>query len=223
MKTIIINGAGSEIAKKTIEQFKGKYRLYTISRHENYIGDNITNYNAKNLDDLENILKNIDDKCLTWVHFGALRHQSLLVNNSLDTLSSSIDVNFLPNFIAVKYLASKMISNKYGRFIFINSSKADQGDIGSFSYSLGKGCNDTLQKSIVLELSRFNITANTLLLGYFDTNMWNNLDSEIQRKLISEVPNKSLSDIESISNSIEFLINNPSVNNAKIKIDNGII
>jgi hypothetical protein len=62
-----------------------------------------------------------------------------------------------------------------------------------------------------------------LLLGYFDTNMWNNLDPIIRKNLISEVPNKSLSDINSISSTIDYLINNPSVNNAKIKIDNGLI
>lgn len=223
MKTIIVNGAGSDIAKYCINQLKDKYKIIAISRNTKYKDVNIINYNCNSLNELEVILKNIQEKYLTWVHFGAIRHQSLLINNDINTLDQSIKVNFLPNFIATKFLSSKMISDNFGRFIFINSSKAHMGDIGSFAYSLGKGCNDTLQKNIVLELSRFNITANTLMLGYFDTSMWKNLSSNIQKKLISEVPNKSLSDLSSISSSIDLLINNPSINNTNLKIDNGLI
>lgn len=223
MKTIIINGAGSDVAKHCIQVLKKKYKLITISRTTIHEGDNILNFNLNNLNDLKNLLEKLNENFLTWIHFGAIREQSLLIDNDLESIQKSIDINFLPNFYAVKYLTPKMISKKFGRFIFVNSSKANLGDVGSFAYSLGKGCNNTLQKNIVLELSRFNITSNTLFLGYFDTNMWKNLDPIIKKKLISEVPNKSLSDINSISSTIDYLINNPSVNNAKIKIDNGLI
>ena len=86
---------------------------------------------------------------------------------------------------------------------------------------MGKRSNLILQNQIVIEYSRFGITANTLSLGFFDTNLWNRLDDKLKKNLLNKVPTKRLSDPACIAPTIELLINQPSLNNNILKLDDG--
>ena len=143
------------------------------------------------------------------------------MNTDNASLIKDQDLNFNINFQASKILIPKMIANKYGRFIFISSSRALLGDIGIFSYSYGKRANLSLQNQIVIEYSRFGITANTLSLGFFDTKLWQSLDKKIRNNLLKRVPSGKLSDPSSIAPTIELIINNPTINNNVLKLDDG--
>ena len=185
---IIICGAGSKLAKNTIQYLSKNHNLVTISRFEKYSGKNITNINVENYNDVPNIIKELAEKNYVWVNFVAHSSNNLLVNTDNASLIKDQDLNFNINFQASKILIPKMIANKYGRFIFISSSRALLGDIGIFSYSYGKRANLSLQNQIVIEYSRFGITANTLSLGFFDTKLWQSLDKKIRNNLLKRVP-----------------------------------
>jgi len=218
---IIICGAGSKLAKHTIKNLSNKYEIVAISRNEKHEGKNITNINLRDYSELSNILKSLNGKNYVWINFVAHSSNNLLVNSDKLSLLKDQDLNFSTNFLSSKILIPKMIANKYGRFIFISSSRALQGDVGIFSYSLGKRSNLSLQDQIVMEYSRFGITANTLSLGFFNTKLWQKLDEKLKKNLLNRVPNKRLSDPACIAPTIELLINQPSLNNNILKLDDG--
>ena len=61
---IIICGAGSKLAKNTIQYLSKNHNLVTISRFEKYSGKNITNINVENYNDVPNIIKELAEKNL---------------------------------------------------------------------------------------------------------------------------------------------------------------
>ena len=218
---IIICGAGSKLAKHSIEYLSKRHELVTISRFEKYSGNNITNFNVKNYSELPDILKTLKAKDYVWINFVAFRSQDLLAHTNQEILQKDRELNFDINFDAAKILLPSMISNKFGRFIFISSTQALAGDVGTFSYTLGKKANLTLQDQIVLEYSRFGITANTLSLGFYDTKLWQSLDEKLKSKLLKRVPTQKLSDPSCIAPVIELIINHPTINNNVFKLDDG--
>lgn len=218
---IIICGAGSKLAKHSIEYLSKSHELVTISRFEKYSGNNITNFNVKNYSELPDILKTLKAKDYVWINFVAHSSNDLLVNTTNENLDIDQDLNFNINFQASKILIPSMIQHKFGRFIFISSSRALDGDIGIFSYKLGKKANLTLQEQIVMEYSRFGITANTLSLGFYDTKLWQSLGEKLKSKLLKRVPTQKLSDPSCIAPVIELIINHPTINNNVFKLDDG--
>ena len=59
---IIICGAGSKLAKHTIENLSNEHEIVAISRNEKHKGKNITNINVQNYDDLPEIIENLNGK-----------------------------------------------------------------------------------------------------------------------------------------------------------------
>ena len=218
---IIVCGDGSELAKNVIHQLSINHKVLAISRHEHYEGKNITSVNIDNYSNINNIIENINSDKIVWINFVAHSNDNLLVNTSEEDLVYDFELNFKLNFRASKTLLPKMIANKFGRFIFISSSRALKGDVGIFSYSLGKKATHTLQNQLVNEYSRFGITANTLSLGYYDTNLWNQMPDKIKSNLMKSTPTKKLSDPNCIAPNIELIIKYATMNNNVIKLDDG--
>ena len=218
---IIICGAGSALAKNAIEQLSKNQKVIAISRNAMHQGSNITNINLKNYSELSSILEDINSSNLVFINFVGHSNNDLLINVTSDDLKQDYELNFELNFKATKILIPKMIASKYGRFIFISSSRAHYGDVGIFSYSHSKRANNTLQKQIVNEYSRFGITSNTILLGLYNTNMWQGLSDKIKKDLMQKVPSKKLSDPLCIAPTIDMIIKYSSINNNLIKLDDG--
>ena len=173
-------------------------------------------------DDLEACLKKIEGEQLVWINFKAIKTDVIISKVTTEEMMDSFSINFLPNFIAVRSLAPKMILNKRGTFIFIDSAKAWMGETGCVSYSSSKQSNSGLQKTTVKEFSRFRITCNTICISYANTEMWRALKPSLQEELLKEVPGKKLVDFHEINSTIRFLINNRIVNGTKLFLDGGL-
>ncbi|MFL2790431.1 MAG: SDR family NAD(P)-dependent oxidoreductase [Paracoccaceae bacterium] len=218
---IIVNGAGSAIAQKYIKSEISE-PILAISRGTNISQGNVKNVFTNCLDELEECLKALKGQELVWVNFKATKTDAIISKVTVTELQDSFNTNFLPNFLAVKYLAPKMILNKKGSFIFIDSVKAGMGETGCLAYSSSKQSNNGLQKTTVKEFSRFGITCNTICLSYVNTPMWNKLSSSLQESLLTEVPGKKLVDTDEINATIRFLISNRIINGTKIILDGGL-
>ena len=218
---IIVNGAGSTIAQQYIESETTK-PILAISRGTKVSQSNVENVFVNDVDDLEACLKKIEGEELVWINFKAIKNDLIISKVTTEEIMKSFSINFLPNFIAVKCLASKMILNKMGSFIFIDSAKAWMGESGCVSYSSSKQSNSGLQKTTVKELSRFGITCNTICISYANTAMWRALKPSLQEELLKEVPGKKLVDFHEINSTIRFLINNRIINGTKLFLDGGL-
>ena len=218
---LIINGAGSVIAKNFISS-KSNNKILAISRSSKVTQESVENLNLDDNDSLAKCLEQIDDEEIVWINFQAVKYDQLLLNTSLAQIQNSFDVNFMRNFIAAKILIPKMIKAGSGRFIFFDSVKASMGDVGCAAYSCSKAANRPLMQTIVEEYSRFKITCNIVSIGYAETPMWDSVDPQKRQELLKGVPGKKMVDFDEINGTIDYFIQNRSVNGEIIKLDGGM-
>ena len=78
-----------------------------------------------------------------------------------------------------------------------------------------------MSKVLAKEYAKFNFTSNSLILGAFNTVMFQSLTEKIKKEMISQFPSRKLGSVENITNAIKFIVNSPFVNGASIPIDGG--
>ena len=161
-------------------------------------------------------------KGIVCINLSTLTLDRLIVDIKKKELQNIFNTNVFANFYLAKHLLPLMIEQKFGRFIFFSSSKAESGDIGISAYASTKHSIHGLSKSIAKEYSRFGVTSNIISLGYFDTKLWHRLTAQKKKQLISEVPLKKLGKISDIYNVILSIIRSEFLNSSIIKIDGGI-
>lgn len=218
---IIINGAGSQLAKNYVVDNK-HLDIIAISRNSKFTHKNVKSINLNSNIELVNTLQKIDAKNLVWINFQAIKFNDLIIDMTLDKLKESFEINFFKNFLAVKTLVPKMIKNKYGKFIFIDSVKAKMGDIGCVSYATSKGANRPLMQSVVKEFSRFNITCNIISISFADTPMFSNIREDKKKELLKDVPGKKIIENKDFNSAVNFILENDSVNGLTINLDGGL-
>ena len=87
----------------------------------------------------------------------------------------------------------QMIKKKVGRFINLSSFRSKLPINGTSLYSSIKSFNNIFFKSIGLEYGRFDITSNSISIGFADTKLLKNLPKEsIQKYKKSIVKNRFL-------------------------------
>ena len=171
----------------------------------------------KFIQDNSKILKNV-----TFINLATISVDKLIANISAKDIKRAFEINSFSNIFFTKYLTKKMVNDKFGRFIFFNSTRASRGDVGISLYSSSKSILKSFSRCITKELGRFNITSNVISLGYFNSPLLNNIDKKIKDKLINQIPSKKIGKIKNISNVIKTIIKSDYINAAEIKIDGGI-
>ena len=218
---IIINGAGSRLANQFILS-RPKCKFLALSREAEFQLPNVNSVKIKNNNELEQLLISLNFTELVWINFQAIKFDELLISTTSEQMQQSFEINFFKNFIAAKILIPKMIKQKKGKLIFIDSVKAMMGDVGCSSYATSKGANRPLMQSIVKEYSRFNITCNTIAIGFADIPMLNIIAEEKKKNLLKDVPGKKIIDYIELNSAIEFILQNDSVNGQIIDLAGGL-
>jgi 3-oxoacyl-[acyl-carrier protein] reductase len=83
-------------------------------------------------------------------------------------------------FYCIKEVWADMCANKYGRIINITSVAGVMGGAGQTSYGAAKAGLIALAKSAALEGARFNITANSVLVGICATDWHDRLPEPVR-------------------------------------------
>ena len=170
---------------------------------------NVRRFVEDNLD----ILKNI-----TLIHGAGVAKSNLTINHSKEMWDAAIDVNLTANFLLTKALLPLMIKQKWGRIVHFSSIRASAGTL---SYTATKQGLLGMSKVLSKEYAKFNITSNALILGAFDTGMFQSLKEKVKNELINQIPAKKLGKVQDIVRAIDFIIDSPFVNGAEITIDGG--
>ena len=161
-------------------------------------------------------------KKVTCINLAAISVDKLIPNLKEADINRVYKINTFSNIYFTKYLLKNMIKDNYGRFIHFTSTRAIKGDIGISLYASSKSSLISFSKCIAKEFGRFNITSNTISLGYFNSPLLNNIQKDIKKKMINDVPSKKIGNVKNISNAIIALIKSDYISAADIKIDGGI-
>jgi len=147
----------------------------------------------------------------------------------LATFSRAIGVNLIGSFNALRLAAGAMTGNpptadgERGVIINTASVAAFEGQIGQAAYSASKGGIVAMALPIARELARFGIRVVTIAPGIFDTPMLAGMSAEIRASLGAQVPFPSrLGQPEEYARLTAFIIENPMLNAAVIRLDGAI-
>lgn len=159
---------------------------------------------------------------ITIVHMAGLKIDGLASNYSEADWDLMTNLNIKSTFLFTKSLLPHMVRDNWGRIIFISSRGALEGDTGTIAYSACKSALIGMSNTLAKEYARFNISSNVLVLGTFDTGMYQKLPENKKREILNKIPSKRLGNTSNISNAIKFIIDSEYVNGSMINIDGGM-
>lgn len=221
LDTLVVFGAGSYLAKKVLSKIKFKKAvLISSSQKKKNNKENILRFSSylENKNKIDKILKN---KRVTVIFFNNKTIDNLIFNKKKSELLSEINENLVSTFENAKEISKVLLLNNKGNLIFINSSRALSGDIGTSGYSITKNGIIGLMKSFSNELGAFNVTSNCISLGFFESPLFDKIEKNLKKKLLSRTNIKKPGDMRSIVNAIIFLANSNYVTGANIRVDGG--
>ena len=162
-----------------------------------------------------NTKKQIDSasKLINWKAF---------VAHEFSELNKIISTGINDQLMISKIVVEKMLQNRSGRFINISSFRASNPTNGTSIYSSIKSFNNTFFKSLGLEYGRFNITSNSISIGFADTKLLKNLDKESIKKYKNAITKKHFLPLDEFTNCIDYIIKSNYLNSANIDLDGGL-
>jgi NAD(P)-dependent dehydrogenase (short-subunit alcohol dehydrogenase family) len=117
-----------------------------------------------------------------------------------------IAVNLTAPFKLMKGFLPKMRELKSGRIIAISSVVAQTGVVGTAAYAASKAGLIGLTKTVSKETATSGITVNCLALGYFEVGMIDEVNPEMQTKIIQSIPQQRLGSVATVLGTIDWLI-----------------
>ncbi len=153
---------------------------------------------------------------------GIARDKSLLKMGS-DDWKNVIDVNLTGVFNCTKAVAGQMKEKGYGRIISASSIVGRRGSFGQTNYAASKGGVIAMTKGWAMELGPFGITVNCIAPGFIDTEMTQQIPSDIRQKFIEGIPVKRMGFPEDIAQGYLYLASEEAgfVNGTCLGIDGG--
>ncbi|WP_150466282.1 SDR family NAD(P)-dependent oxidoreductase [Francisella sp. SYW-9] len=142
-----------------------------------------------------------------FVHSVGVVKRTYMDDLSLSALSEIMNIDTNSAFIATKLFHPLLKKSDFGRIIFISSYFASHFSEGRAAYSMSKAAMNALMKTIAIEVSGENITANSISPGGFLTDINKDIltNPEILSKIESSIPMKRIGKLEEIKTTALYL------------------
>jgi 3-oxoacyl-[acyl-carrier protein] reductase len=215
-KIVIISGGADAIATASIHKFcasgakvilwdtdeqKGKIIVAGLKAQKLTV--DFQQIDITNLGEIEKKAKEIYEK---------YKRIDILINNAVCT-SEAIDsdwqkmieksLNGVMN--CIKAVSPYMLLNSFGRILNTTALLGLYGDINQTNYSAVKNGVIGISKIWTLELSKYNITVNTIAPGYIDSEYINKNTAMVVKSIKDKIPAKKIGTAEDIANAYFFL------------------
>ncbi|MFD8703244.1 3-oxoacyl-ACP reductase FabG [Kitasatospora sp. NPDC059648] len=158
------------------------------------------------------------------VSSAGITQDGLLITQNADDVAGVLDTNLTGAFNVVREAVSDMMSNKWGRIVFVSSVMGLWGSPGQTSYSASKSGLIGLTRSLAWELGRARITANAVLPGLIETEMIAGLTDRRRDQVVSQTPLRRTGTPEEVAALVGFLVSDEAgfITGASIPIGGGI-
>jgi len=225
---IIITGASQGIGKYIFNYYNNKNidiigifnTTIPTDHNEKYYKLDILN--LKHVEELIShnklILNNI-----VLINCAGINYNSFAHKSDPDKWKNVIDTNLYGTYNMIRSFLPLMREQKFGRIINFSSVVALNPTPGVSAYAASKSALWGLSKSLAIENAAFNITINNINLGYSTLGMIKEVPKDYLEVLIKKIPANRLCDSESITNSIDFLMNTSYINGSSIDVSGGLV
>jgi len=184
--------------------------------------------NVANSDDAKNLIKSTIDeygKIDILVNNAGITKDGLILRMKEKDFSDVIDVNLKGTFNCTKNAIRYMMKQRHGKIVNLSSVVGLMGNAGQANYAASKAGVVGFSKSIAKEVSKRGINVNAVAPGYIDTEMTEELPSQVKEEMLDNIPLNRFGEVEDVANVILFLVSPLSsyVNGQTINIDGGML
>jgi NAD(P)-dependent dehydrogenase (short-subunit alcohol dehydrogenase family) len=210
MKKILLFGGTGGIGTKICEILGQKHECVSI-------GSKICD-----VTDEKQVKSLIDQHDFDIVIYLSVKNVDGLIHKQTnESISEQLNVNLIGFLNVLRFTTPKLRTKNYGRIIYISSILAKKPMRGAGIYSASKSFCESLIKTYSLENSKYNITANTIQLGYFNEGLINKVPGDLLKQVLDKIPMKRLGNMNELCNVIETIINTEYINGTTIAINGG--
>jgi 3-oxoacyl-[acyl-carrier protein] reductase len=151
-------------------------------------------------------------------------HQELLLTLPPEQVDHLINCNLIGPIVLTQACARIMTLHGGGQIINVSSINAIRGFRGVAVYSAAKAGLDGFSRSLARELGPLNIRVNTVVPGYFDSDMTTGVTEENRARITNRTPLGRLGTPEEVLNVVAFLSSAEAsfITGQSIVIDGGI-
>jgi 3-oxoacyl-[acyl-carrier protein] reductase len=139
------------------------------------------------------------------VNNAGVLHQELLLTTSEQRITSLITANLIAPITLAQAAARAMSRFGGGAIVNVSSINAIRGYRGVAVYSAAKAGLDGFSRSLARELGPLNIRVNTVVPGFFDTDMTAGVTAENRERIQRRTPLGRLASIGEIAQAALFL------------------
>ena|SRR5437773_2310991 len=132
------------------------------------------------------------------------------------------EVNIYGFVNVLRFSLPFMRENKYGRIIYISSILSERPIPGTGIYAATKAFNDSIIKTCALENAKYDITCNSLQLGYFDAGLTHTVPKEIMNKVMEKIPVDRLGNANDLNTAIRFIFDSPYLTGVNLPLSGGL-
>ncbi|MBI4243774.1 MAG: 3-oxoacyl-ACP reductase FabG [Planctomycetes bacterium] len=217
-KVIVISGAtrgiGHDIAISFAKEKALVVGLGTNTELLSKLESELREFNTKSMalkcdvsneNDIRNTIEKItacSNQINVLVNNAGITKDNILLRMTEEEWDKVIDINLKGAFLLTKHCSKYMIKQKAGRIVNVASVTAILGNKGQSNYSASKAGIIAFAKSVAKELSSRNITINTVLPGFVETEMTSKLPKE---DIITRIPLGRFAKASDITGCVMFL------------------
>ncbi|MEV6113648.1 SDR family oxidoreductase [Streptomyces sp. NPDC052109] len=238
-KVAVVSGGSKGLGRLLVERLLADgWKVATFSRSANeFVKDTLAEQPERFLWEPVDL---VDRKALRSFVGGAARAFGgidLLINNAavlnkqelfLTASPRQVDLLLASNLaapIALAQACARVMSNRGGgQIVNISSINAVRGYRGVAVYSATKAGLDGFSRSLARELGPLNIRVNSLVPGFFDSEMTTEVTEQNRERIARRTPLGRLADVEEIADAVLFLVSPQSsfITGQTIIVDGGI-
>jgi 3-oxoacyl-[acyl-carrier protein] reductase len=144
-------------------------------------------------------------RCDLLVNNAGVLHQGLFLTTGNDRIETLIANNLTAPIQLTQACAKLMVRAGGGSIINVSSINAIRGFRGVAVYAAAKAGLDGFSRALARELGAFNIRVNSVIPGYFDSDMTAGVTDLNREKIQRRTPLGRLGTAQEVANSILFL------------------
>ncbi len=147
---------------------------------------------------------------------------SLLASETDSSIDRQLETNVANYVSLVRACLPAMISNRYGRFVYLSSFRANTPTRGTTVYSASKAFGEAFFSGVGVEYGRLGITATSIRMGYFEGGLLSEFDDERLRAITRHVSLARLGRPSDLSDAIDFAFSSDLANGGVLELEGGL-
>lgn len=167
-----------------------------------------------------------DKQIIGFINNAASAYDDIITNTNNARLTNMFNINVLSPIMLTKYIIRNMLLNRNaGSIVHISSISVHTGYKGLAMYAASKGALEAFSKNTAREWGIKKIRSNCVVAGFMETEMSSSLNIEQKNRIYNRTSLKSKTSIESVAETILFLISDKSksITGQNIFVDSGTI